>query len=436
MSFRAVIFGSDSAEIATALESVLRRHGAQITAVRHEAALLEAIAHADVDLVIIEPKGLFNHDGIALTRSIRSHDARCPVLLFTQSSSERFAVEALRAGVSDLLPGDAVASEISEAVARLVGQTADASEGRDLMIDRSLIGRSPAARSVRVAIRQAARSDSNVLITGETGTGKELVADLIHRISSRAHRPMICVNSAAIPDTLLESELFGYERGAFTGAYSSTAGKLEQANGGTVFFDEIGDMSPYAQAKILRAIESREIQRLGGHSIRLNMRVLAATHRDLDRLSSDDRFRRDLYFRLNVARVHIPPLRERKSDIVPLIDHYIQEFNRRLRGNVRGLDAETLERLIDYDWPGNVRELRNVIESVFVARPAGPITFIDLPEWLRSRLANVTSNEQERILTALSSTNWNKSKAAESLHWSRMTLYRKMAKYRITSRDM
>jgi len=301
-----------------------------------------------------------------------------------------------------------------------------------------LVGMSAPAHGVRTAIRRAAATDSNVLITGETGTGKELVAELIHRNSARAKQPMVCVNCAAIPDTLLESELFGYERGAFTGAVSAMPGKVEQAAGGTIFLDEIGDMSPHAQAKILRAIESREVHRLGGRRpIRLDVRVIAATNRDLDDLAMNDAFRKDLYFRLNVARVHIAPLRERRSDIPLLVRHYVREFNRTFRGGVRELEPEAMDRLITYDWPGNVRELRNVIESAFGARPAACITWLDLPEWLRARMGEreVPPDEQERILSALAATNWNKSKAAEKLEWSRMTLYRKLAKYQMSQGD-
>jgi len=301
-----------------------------------------------------------------------------------------------------------------------------------------LVGMSAPAHGVRTAIRRAAATDSNVLITGETGTGKELVAELIHRNSARAKQPMVCVNCAAIPDTLLESELFGYERGAFTGAVSAMPGKVEQAAGGTIFLDEIGDMSPHAQAKILRAIESREVHRLGGRRpIRLDVRVIAATNRDLDDLAMNDTFRKDLYFRLNVARVHLAPLRERRSDIPLLVRHYVREFNRTFRGGVRELEPEAMDRLITYDWPGNVRELRNVIESAFGARPAACITWMDLPEWLRARMGEreVPPDEQERILSALAATNWNKSKAAEKLEWSRMTLYRKLAKYQMSQGD-
>jgi len=222
------------------------------------------------------------------------------------------------------------------------------------------------------------------------------------------------------------------------GAVSAMPGKVEQAAGGTIFLDEIGDMSPHAQAKILRAIESREVHRLGGRRpIRLDVRVIAATNRDLDDLAMNDTFRKDLYFRLNVARVHLAPLRERRSDIPLLVRHYVREFNRTFRGGVRELEPEAMDRLITYDWPGNVRELRNVIESAFGARPAACITWMDLPEWLRARMGEreVPPDEQERILSALAATNWNKSKAAEKLEWSRMTLYRKLAKYQMSQGD-
>jgi transcriptional regulator with PAS, ATPase and Fis domain len=297
-----------------------------------------------------------------------------------------------------------------------------------------MIGDSPAMRSIRTYIGKAAATDSSVLITGETGTGKELVAELLHKNSARAHKALVCINCAAIPDTLLESELFGYERGAFTGAQAATQGKLEIANGGTIFFDEIGEMTPFAQAKILRVTEGKEIHRLGGRKgISLNIRIVAATNRDLESMAMEDKFRKDLYFRLNVGRVHLPPLRERKCDIPALVDHYTKEFNTRFGASVNRVSHEALDRLLDYPWPGNIRELKNVIESVFVSRPASEITMADLPDWFCKRALAPASprSEADRLLIALRECNWNKSAAAEKLNWSRMTLYRKMAKYHL-----
>jgi transcriptional regulator with PAS, ATPase and Fis domain len=246
---------------------------------------------------------------------------------------------------------------------------------------------------------------------------------------------LVTINCAALPDGLLESELFGYERGAFTGATSSYSGKLKLADGGTVLFDEIGDMSPYAQAKILRVIETKEVYPLGGRrSVPLDIRIIAATNRNLDQRMASNEFREDLYFRLNVAPVHLPPLRERKEDIPLLTDHFVQKFSAKFGRGIEGFSDEAMERLLSHDWPGNIRELMNLTERIFIDPPREKITVADLPESMRSRPSvhqETVPAEREILLHALSRTNWNKSKAAERLHWSRMTLYRKIAKYHI-----
>lgn len=298
-----------------------------------------------------------------------------------------------------------------------------------------MLGESASMQAIKRYIARVACTDSNTLITGETGTGKELVAELIHENSARHHKPFLCINCAAIPDGLLESELFGYERGAFTGAHAVKEGQLQLAQGGTIFLDEIGDMSPYAQAKILRAIESRQVQRLGGkRSIPLDIRVIAATNQDLEALMAEGKFRKDLYFRLNVARIDLPPLRDRREDILLLCESYLREWNRRLGLAVEGFTQDALAFLLHYDWPGNVRELKNLLEATFINLTSRRIAFMDLPEPFRQRLRQtegLSQSERERVLSALFSTQWNMSKAAQQLHWSRMTLYRKMTKYRI-----
>jgi transcriptional regulator with PAS, ATPase and Fis domain len=304
-----------------------------------------------------------------------------------------------------------------------------------MLAGERMIGESQQTMDLRDCIQRISASDTNVLITGETGTGKELVAELIQANSRRHSKPFIRINCAAIPDTLLESELFGYERGAFTGAHSMHAGQMELADGGTIFFDEIGDMSPYAQAKILRAIEGKEVQRLGGNKrMRVDVRIIAATNRDLD---TAETFRRDLYYRVNVARVHLAPLRDRKADIPPLIRHQIGALNRQFGRQVEGLEASALATLLAYGWPGNIRELKNLLESLFVHLPSGPVRWVSIPQTVLQKLiaiGGLPPSEQELLLEALWSTNWNKSKAAKRLQWSRMTLYRKMAKYHLASR--
>lgn len=271
---------------------------------------------------------------------------------------------------------------------------------------------------------------SGILITGETGTGK-LTAELIHKNSPRSQRPFVCINCTAIPDTLLESEFFGYKKGAFTGADSLKEGKLKHADGGTVFFDEIGDMSLYHQAKILIAIENKEVQRLGGKgNIPLDIKIIAATNQGPDRLVTEGKFRKDLYFRLNVAR----PLRERRKDIPSLLGLYICELNNRLGREIEGLTKDLLEHLLSHDWLGNIRELKNLLEVAFVNLSSRQISFMDMPEHFHNRLGeakNLSQSEKDRLLSALFTTNWNRSKAAQKLHWSRMTLYRKMTKHHI-----
>jgi transcriptional regulator with PAS, ATPase and Fis domain len=290
-------------------------------------------------------------------------------------------------------------------------------------------------RTVKSYISRAAVTDSTILITGESGTGKELAAELIHRSSLRNEKPLVCVNCAALPDSLLESELFGYERGAFTGAAGAQRGKFEQANGGTILLDEIGDMDLHAQAKILRTIESKEVCRLGGNkSTPLDVRFLAATNQDLERLLTEKKFRLDLYYRLNVARIHLPPLRERKDDILDLFNYYIRELNRRFGRAVVGFTDEALDHLMRYDWPGNVTELKNLCEAIFINLPAKKISFLDLPYLYQKQLKeaeSLTQSERERLLSALFTTNWNVSKAARKLNWSRITVYRKLEKYHI-----
>jgi transcriptional regulator with PAS, ATPase and Fis domain len=299
----------------------------------------------------------------------------------------------------------------------------------------SMVGNSLPMWKVRSYLRKVAVTDSHVLITGETGTGKELAAQYIHHHSARRAKPLVTINCAALPDGLLESELFGYERGAFTGATSSYCGKLKLADGGTVLFDEIGDMSPYAQAKILRVIETKEVYPLGGRrSVPLDIRIIAATNRNLDQRMASNEFRQDLYFRLNVARVRLPPLRERKDDIQLLIDHYVEKFAAQFGRGIEGFSDEAMELLLRHDWPGNVRELINLIERIFIDPPQEKIAVADLPRSMRypSPVNQETApTEREILLYTLSQTNWNKSKAAERLHWSRMTLYRKIAKYHI-----
>jgi DNA-binding NtrC family response regulator len=299
--------------------------------------------------------------------------------------------------------------------------------------DGNLVGRSPQMERLRGYLEKVAVTDATVLITGETGTGKECVARFLHERSPRAHRPLTCINCCALPDGLLESELFGHERGAFTGAHQSHAGLLRQASGGTLFLDEIGDMTTHAQAKLLRALEDREVTPIGGKRAEaFDVRIVAATNAEPATLASGDRLRRDLYFRLNVVHLHLPPLRDRKEDIVHLFDHFMRQ--RLPPGHpVPRLTGEALSLLLRYEWPGNAREVRNLVDRILVDPPAADIPATSLPREVIGGDADFQVSERERVLTALITTQWNRSRAAQSLRWSRMTLYRKMAKYSIAT---
>lgn len=298
-----------------------------------------------------------------------------------------------------------------------------------------LVGSTPVFNHAVRFIHRVAQVDATVLIQGETGTGKEVAARAIHDLSARRNAPFVAVNCAAIPEALFEGELFGYARGAFTGAMRQYPGKLRLADGGTVLLDEISELPMAAQSKLLRALESREVFPLGAsRSEKFNVRVIAASNQDLETLVRERRFRADLFFRLNVARVHMPALRQRREDIPALFAHYVREMSQRMNLPLGEPTKATLDALMHYNWPGNVRELRNVVEALFIDPPAGALAPEHLPANFTSSFARPgvpALNEREAIISALVATKWNKCRAADELHWSRMTLYRKIKKYSI-----
>jgi len=352
-------------------------------------------------------------------------------MLYLSATSEELAIQAMRLRVTDLFRQPDCEALLNAVQRHLEDSTNPPAEG----LAAILVGSSPTVKRTRDYLTKVAATDSNVLIMGETGTGKELAAQAVHKHSARAAAPFVAVNCAAIPDSLFESELFGYERGAFTGAHARHEGKLTQANGGTVFLDEIGDMSPYAQAKLLRAVEDRRVERLGGNGgINVDVGVVAATNQPLERMVADGRFRRDLYFRLGVTRITLPPLRERLEDLASLAAHFLKQLNRAMGRNLTRFAPDAAALLAQYEWPGNVREFRNLIEAVAVEKYTGEIASRDLPEWFTALVgaSSAVPAERDRILNALESSRWNKSKAASRLRWSRMTLYRKMALHSIS----
>ena len=423
---------------AEARPSLIAR-GFKIADVSGETELRRCLSGGGRAIILVGAHGDSPHRTLDLIRRLRERRDSIPIIVAAQNSSEEMAVAAFRAGACDYLREPVSADDVVASIGRslpLGPSDADPSEREPLLGGERLIGSSSAARALQVKLSRVAATHANVLLTGETGTGKELAARLIHTNSPRSHKPFVSINCAAIPDGLLESELFGYEKGAFTGAQGTYPGKLQLAHNGTAFFDEIGDMSLTAQAKILRAIETKELYRLGGmKGNSVDIRLIAATNQDLERLVTERRFRKDLFFRLNVIRIHLPALRERREDIPLLLDHYVRETSRQFRRRVDGFSPAAVQRLTRYDWPGNIRELKNVVEAVFVNLSPHPVRWLDLPEPLEKDAGAPEpglDRERDQLLSALLETNWNKSRAAERLSWSRMTVYRKMAKYHLT----
>jgi DNA-binding NtrC family response regulator len=438
-----ILFVTTQASLYHAVPAQLRRQGYAVHTASDPSQVVRAWHTRPGDLVLLgaPPRA---EAAVALAAQLRRQWRTVPLLLLTTHSTEALAIAALRAGVTDYVRFPAeeagLLARVQHCLAEAAppappptGSRAAAAAGPGPL----LLGASAPMQAIHTAIRQVAPTDSTVLLTGETGTGKELVAALIHQHSPRQPHPLLYLNCAALPDSLVESELFGYARGAFTGAQKAYAGRLQQADGGTLVLDEIGDMSPYAQAKILRALDTKEIQPLGEtRRVPVNVRVLAATNQDLEQRGAAGQFRADLFFRLHVAHLHLPPLRDRQTDLPLLCQHVLRELNRRFARNIEGLTDEAWDAFLRYPWPGNVRELKHLLEATVIILPPATrtIPLTALPAAFRRQVQEATArpaDERERVLAALGATQWNRSHAAKRLHWSRMTLYRKMAKYHL-----
>jgi two-component system nitrogen regulation response regulator GlnG len=347
---------------------------------------LDRAAAVRPDVVILDVH-LPDGSGLDAFGRLHARDARVPVILITGHGTTDLAIEAIKRGAYDYLLKPLELPQLRElvsraaATARLMTVPAVIPKG-DAAPDRAdiLLGRCAAMQEVYKAIGRVAATDATVLILGESGTGKELVARAIYQHSRRADKPFLAVNCAAIPDTLLESELFGHEKGAFTGADRQRVGKFEQCNGGTVFLDEVGDMTPLTQAKVLRLLQEQAFERVGGtETVRTDVRVIAATNADLERLVADGKFRQDLYYRLNVFPIRLPPLRDRGDDLPLLIEHCARRFGAELNRPVRAVSPEAVDRLRRYPWPGNVRELQSVLKQAILHMRGSALAPEDLP---------------------------------------------------------
>ncbi|WP_249384132.1 sigma-54 dependent transcriptional regulator [Chitinivorax sp. B] len=372
---------------------------------------------------------------------MRSVSPATALMLVADVSSEALAVAALRAGFREYLAWPLSLETFMQALAG-IRSSHPASPNQKVTPSTlsPLLGQSEIMHCLRTRIQRLAQADATVLIVGETGTGKDLVARHLHHASQRHDGPCVALNCAALPDSLFESELFGHERGAFTGAHQAYKGKVRLAEGGTLFLDEIGDMPLVAQAKLLRLLENREVFALGASQVcRVDIRLIAATNQQLEQRVEAGLFRQDLYYRLNVARLDLPPLRDHLDDVELLARSVLQELSAHYRCRPCRLDSTALRILSGYHWPGNVRELRNVLESAMLTADGELIYGRDLGRiadnlqmTMQPQTAGTVVEERSLLLHTLNETHWNKSEAAQRLNWSRMTLYRKLAKYDLT----
>jgi two-component system nitrogen regulation response regulator GlnG len=427
---------------------------------------LEYVRTRPPDVVLLDLR-LPDQSGLDVYRQIRAIDGRIPVIFVTMAKGADAAIEAMKQGAYDYLfkPLDPhrlrqVVGEALEVARRMRQPAVVAETAPDPDVDGAIVGSCPSMSEVYKAIGRVAAQDVPVLITGESGTGKELIARAVYQHGPRGKAPFLALNCAAIPETLLESELFGHEKGAFTGAERRRIGKFEQCNGGTIFLDEVGDMPPALQAKILRVVQEQAFERVGGNeTVRTDVRVIAATHRDLKAWSDEGRFRPDLYYRLGVFTIHLPPLRERGEDLPMLVRYYLRRFSRELGREVREVAPEALERLRRYCWPGNVRELQSVLKQALLQargttllpsflpalpeEPSGPVTASpsaagdpNLEAFIRLCLASAegdlyaeTHRQVDRLLLTrvLEDTGGNQLQAARRLGIARETLRRRLS---------
>src|SRR5437764_5761902 len=423
------------------LEMILSGEGYDITTAASGEAALRLAKERRFDLALTDLK-MTGMDGIELLQKLLAHDSSIIVILLTAHGSIDSAKEALRRGAFDYLEKPYDRMTLLDTIRRALGRL-DA-------LDTEIISASPEMETVKKMILKVARSTSTVLIRGESGTGKELIARAIHNQSPRATEMFQAVNCAAINENLLESELFGHEKGSFTGAHAEKKGLFEVADKGTLFLDEIGELDISMQAKLLRALQERRIRRVGGtKAIKIDVRVVAATNRDLRTMVADGRFRDDLYYRINVLSIDVPPLRERRDDIPVLLDYFLKKHTRNTSRLVKGLTPETRRILHDYGWPGNIRQLESAIERAILLCEGDTISPDDLPSEIRQETSAVSTGgfklpaeginfeeaEKNLILKAMDQTDYNITKAAKLLGLTFRTLQYRLEKFGIKKPD-
>ncbi len=449
-----ILLVEDDKDNCLVLKEVLTKWGYAVKEVYSGEEAIRAGRSESFDIVLTDIR-MAQVDGLQVLKAFRQMRPEAQVITMTGFGSMETAVDAVKAGAFDYISKpfkfDEIKLTLSRAAEQIAARGTSAEAGvPEAPVDKTvLIGHSRAMAEIYKTIARVAAGDSSVLIRGESGTGKELVARAIHANSDRAAKPFLPLNCAAFPEALLESELFGYARGAHSTATTDKPGMFEQATGGTLLLDEIGDMSLPLQAKLLRVLQDQQTRRLGDtKTIKTDVRVIASTNRDLESMAREEKFRSDLYYRLNVVTIDLPPLRERKEDIPALTDHFIRKYAAMTHKNVRDAAPDVLERLMKHDWPGNVRELENLIQRAVILNTKSRIMSEDLPDTLR-RAVPASANgapapatatlslyelEKDHILRVLKEHNGNIKAAAEVLDIDRKTLYRKLAEYGVEPR--
>lgn len=447
---REILVVDDDADILEACSQVLGRAGCRVTATSDAEQVLELVQAGEYDVLIADLK-MPKMDGIELLKAVRQIDPDLPVVMITGFATVETAVESIKAGAADYVPKPFEPDHLRQVVRNTVEKLDLIRENQALKerlrqptVSDEMVGQSAALKKVRELISKVAPTDSTVLILGETGTGKELVARAIHASSTRVSKPFLPVNCAAIPPALLESELFGHIKGAFTGAYRSRRGSFQLANKGSLFLDEIGEMSLDLQIKLLRVLQDGQIQPVGSEKlVKVDVRIIAASNRNLDEAVKEGQFREDLFYRINVLPLTLPPLRERDKDVLFLAEHFLGKYSRELRKQVKGYTEEVRRLLEEYPWPGNIRELENAVERAVILAEGETLGVEDFPQLLASsslvserssggselaELPPLEKVERDYIVEVLQATQWNRKKASEILGISTVTIWRKLDK--------
>ena len=456
-----ILIADDEESIRRSLSEVLTGDGYHVVSVEDGYAAIEAVENSGWDLVILDVR-MPKLNGLEVLRRIKESNPDLDVIIITGYSTVENAVAAMKAGAVDYIVKPFTPDEIRIRIRNTVERRRMAAENVYLRREleeryqfNNIIGKSEAMQEIFKLIEKVAPTDSTILIRGESGTGKELIARAVHQYSLRKDKKFIAVDCGALPETLLESELFGHVKGSFTGAIVTKSGLLEVANGGTFFLDEVGDLSPGMQSKLLRVLQEQEFRQVGGvKNIKVDVRLVAATNQDLEVMIKKGTFREDLFYRINIVPIYLPPLRERQEDIPLLVDHFLELYNEKRQKQIKGISPEALSMLMDFQWPGNVRELENIIDRMVIMSEGDIIEAEHVPIYIignrvcfnitaartsaelkelkkRIRAQAVENVEKAFLMEALKRNQWNISKAARDVGMQRQNFQAMMRKYSI-----